>query len=214
LGIDTTAPYSVTWNGAGPGIYGLTARATDNQGATVVSAPISVTITAALALAADAYVRGGSSNANDNFGAATTLTVQQGNSAGNQRWSYVKFDLASIPSVTSAKLRLFGALSATTGATVQTAVYSVTDTTWTETGVTWNNKPATGGTALATVTMVNNSTTPRWYEWDVTAYLQQEKAAGRNVVTLALKNLANSSPFDRFNSKEAASDKPEVFVVP
>jgi len=90
----------------------------------------------------------------------------------------------------------------------------VTNTTWTETGITWNNKPASGTTALATVTMVNNSTTSRWYEWDVTAYLQQEKAAGRNTVTLALKNLANSSPFDSFRSKEATSNRPELFMVP
>lgn len=33
-------------------------------------------------------------------------------------------------------------------------------------------------------------------------------------MTLVLKNLANSSPFDRFNAKEAASNRPELFVVP
>jgi PKD repeat protein len=217
LGVDTSSPYSVTWNGVAPGVYTLTAVATDNLGASVASVPITVRVTAALTPTADAYVRGGSANANQNFGSATTLTVQQNNSSGSNRWTYVKFDLSSVPSVTSAKLRLFGALSATTSVTVQTAAFSVSNTTWIESGtggITWNNKPASGSTALATVTMVNNSTTQRWYEWDVTAYLQQEKAAGRNVVTLALKNLANSSPFDRFNSKEATSNRPEVFVVP
>jgi hypothetical protein len=140
--------------------------------------------------------------------------VQQSSSSGSNRWTYVKFDLSSVPSIANARLRLFGALSATTGTTVQTAVYAVTNTTWSETGITWNNKPASNGAALATVTMVNSSTTQRWYEWDVTAYLQAEKAAGRNVVTLVLKNLANSSPFDRFNSRQAASSRPELLVVP
>jgi PKD repeat protein len=214
LGIDTTSPYSVTWSGAAVGSYTLTARATDNRGAAVTSTPVDVKVTAALAPSADAYVRGGSANANDNFGTATTLTVQQNNSAGSQRWTYVKFDLSSVPSITNARLRLFGALSGTTSTVIQTAAYSVSNTSWTETGITWNNKPASGGTALATVTIVNSDTVSRWYEWDVTAYLQQEKAAGRNVVTLVLKNLANGSPFDRFNSKEAASNRPQVFVVP
>jgi hypothetical protein len=107
-------------------------------------------------------------------------------------------------------------VSATTGTTIQTAAYSVANTTWTETGLTWNNKPAPGATALATVTIVNNSTTARWYELDVTAYLQAEKAAGRNTVTLALKNVANSSPYVTLSSKEATTvaNRPHVLVVP
>ena len=90
---------------------------------------------------------------------------------------------------------------------------AVASTTWSESGITWNNKPASGATALATVTMVN-STAARWYEWDVSAYLQAEKAAGRTSVTLVLKNLANSSPFDTFRSKEASSNRPQLVVVP
>jgi hypothetical protein len=204
----------VTWSSAGVGNYTLTARATDNNGSTVVSAPVTISVTATLVPTADAYVRGGGGNANDNFGNAATLQVQEGNSGGNQRWTYVKFDLSMVPSISNAKLRLFGGLSATTSTVVQTAAYSVSNTTWLESGITWNNKPASGGTALATVTIVNNSTTARWYEWEVTAYLQQEKAAGRNLVTLVLKNLANSGPFDTFQSKEAASNGPELFLVP
>jgi hypothetical protein len=214
LGIVTTSPYTLTWSNVAPGSYTLTARATDNHGATVTSSPVTVKVTAALGPTADAYVRGGSSNDGRNFGTATTLTVQQSSSAGSQRWTFVKFDLSSVPSITSARLRLFGALSATTGTTVQTAAYPVGNTAWTETGITWSNKPASGTTALATVTLVNNSTTARWYEWDVTAYLQQEKAAGRNVVTLALKNLANSSPYDSFSSREASANRPQLFLVP
>ncbi|MFL6255973.1 MAG: Ig-like domain-containing protein, partial [Pyrinomonadaceae bacterium] len=43
LGEDTTAPYSFTWNPAA-GSYSLTARATDNAGATGTSAPVSVVV--------------------------------------------------------------------------------------------------------------------------------------------------------------------------
>jgi len=48
------------------------------------------------------------------------------------------------------------------------------------------------------------------------AYLQAEKAAGRNVVTLVLKNLANSTPHVQLVSSEAAAvaNRPHVLVVP
>ena len=120
------------------------------------------------------------------------------------------------PDVTSAKVRLFGRVSATTSTLVQTAVYSVGDTTWTETGLTWNNKPATGTTALATVTIVNNSTTARWYELDVTPYLQAEKAAGRNVVTLVAQEPREQHAVRdvHLEGRATAANRPQVLVVP
>jgi chitinase len=44
LGEDTSSPYSYTWSNAGAGSYILTARATDNQGATATSSNVSITI--------------------------------------------------------------------------------------------------------------------------------------------------------------------------
>jgi hypothetical protein len=90
----------------------------------------------------------------------------------------------------------------------------VASTTWGETQITWNNKPASGTTPLAAAVIDAQTTTERWYEWDVTAYVQQQKAAGRHVVTLLLKNDANSSPNDAFRSREAASQRPEVVLTP
>ena len=45
LGEDLTAPYSYVWSGVGAGTYSLTARATDNGGASTTSAAVSVTVT-------------------------------------------------------------------------------------------------------------------------------------------------------------------------
>jgi len=213
LGVDSTAPYSVTWTGATVGSYQLTAVATDNRGAIVTSPPITVKVTATLAFTADSYVRASSSNSN--FGTATELTAQHGSSNSNIRWTYVKFDLSTIPTITNARVRLFGRVSATTTTAINTAAYAVVDTSWTETGIKWSNKPATGTTALTTVAIVNNSTTARWYEFDVTAHLQAEKAAGRNVVTLAFKNPATSTPYVTFTSRQGtAANRPQVVVVP
>ena len=45
----TAAPYSILWTGVPAGGYSLTARATDNQGASTTSAPVNVTVNAAVA---------------------------------------------------------------------------------------------------------------------------------------------------------------------
>ncbi|MCX7804646.1 MAG: Ig-like domain-containing protein, partial [Planctomycetota bacterium] len=44
LGEDTTSPYSCAWNGVAAGTYTLTAKATDNSGATTVSAAATITV--------------------------------------------------------------------------------------------------------------------------------------------------------------------------
>ena len=44
LGTDTTSPYSYAWTNVPPGTYTLTARATDNLGATTDSAPRTLTV--------------------------------------------------------------------------------------------------------------------------------------------------------------------------
>jgi RHS repeat-associated protein len=45
----TSAPYSFTWTGVPQGAYVLTAKATDNLGATTTSAPVSITVQASVA---------------------------------------------------------------------------------------------------------------------------------------------------------------------
>ncbi|MFN3405925.1 MAG: cellulase family glycosylhydrolase [Cytophagaceae bacterium] len=45
LGEDLTSPYSYSWNNVAAGSYTITARATDNAGATTTSAGISITVT-------------------------------------------------------------------------------------------------------------------------------------------------------------------------
>jgi hypothetical protein len=45
LGEDTSAPYAIQWNVGAAGTYTLTARATDNGGATKTGTPVTVTVT-------------------------------------------------------------------------------------------------------------------------------------------------------------------------
>jgi uncharacterized delta-60 repeat protein len=157
---------------------------------------------------ADSYVQDGS-DAADNFGTSAKLEVKEG-SSGVNRITYLKFNLASISSANSVKLNLFGELSSSDATNVLTQLFSVSDTTWTENLITFNNMPTVGSSVLASNTIVN--TTPTMYTFDVTAYVKAQLALGNKTVSFALKNPSNSSPFVVFNSKEAGSNAPTLTV--
>jgi ELWxxDGT repeat protein len=160
---------------------------------------------------ADAYVRDGA-DAAVNFGTATELHVKRSSTVGNTREAYLRFDLSSVPTVGSAKLRLFGKLSNTVNPSVVTTVYNAAGTTWGEAAVTWDTKPAAGTTSRGTITVAG--TTAKWYELDLTGFLKAEKAAGRNLVTLVLKNGTVTDALTVFNSDEATANRPELVVTP
>jgi len=206
--------YGITWVNVNTGAYSLTAKATDNLNGTTTSAAVNINVVAQTGLSptADAYVRDGAS-ATTNFGTATTLQTHSSATAGNNRESYLKFDLTAVTGITKATVRLYGSLSDATGSNVPASIYSVATTTWVESGngsITWNTKPAAGAPLLATSVITDN--VPRWYEFDVTSYLQAEKAAGRNLVSLVIKHTAQSTPFASFNSKESASNQPQLML--
>jgi uncharacterized delta-60 repeat protein len=165
---------------------------------------------ATLRAGADAYARDGS-HANTNFGNATALQVKQG-ATGWNRDAYLRFDLSAVDTVSSAELRLFGRLDNTQAASAGFTVYNAANTTWSETGLTWNNKPAAGTTVRGSGTVTG--TTGQWYELDLTAFLQAEKAAGRHVVTLVIKATSASPSTILFDSDEAAAGtRPELVVA-
>lgn len=142
--------YSVSWNNINSGVYALTAKATDNANGTTTSTAVNVNVVAQTGLSpsADAYVPDGSS-ATTNFGTALTLHTQSSATAGNNRESYLKFDLTTVSGINKATVRLYGSLSDATGSNVPAGIYSVATTTWVESGsgsITWNNKPPAGAT--------------------------------------------------------------------
>jgi hypothetical protein len=201
--------YSITWANVNTGAYSLTAKATDNANGLTTSAAVIINVVAQTGLSptADAYVRDGAS-ATTNFG--TTLTLQtQSSTAGNNRETFLKFDLTAVTGITKATVRLYGSLSDATATNVPASIYSVPATGWTESGsgsITWNTKPPSG--LLLGNTLIRDNV-QRWYEFDVTSYLQ---GAGGTVVSLVVKNTAQSSPFASFNSREAATNQPQLIL--
>jgi RHS repeat-associated protein len=141
---------------------------------------------------------------NTNFGLLSDLESMLTTGAGNIHWSYFRFDTSSIPSgasIASVKLNLYGRTMDSKLA-LPAQVFSVADTTWSETGITADNRPPTGATALANTSIIDG--TFRWYEWDVTGYVLAERAAGRNVISLAVKNVdPHDGDYNQFASRES-----------
>ncbi len=152
---------------------------------------------------ADAFVKSGT-NAAANFGGNAALEIKNAPTTApdNSRNGYVKFALVGVAAnVTSAKLRLFGKSSSTAKAI---SVFSVSDTSWAEGAITWNNAPTMGGTALATQTV---GLTDAWVEWDVTSWVQAQVTAGATALSLGLKMVPVSNETQTsFNSKEGTND--------
>jgi hypothetical protein len=167
--------------------------------------------TRTLSPAADNWVRSGT-GAGYNYGSHAQLLAKESDHPDLTRRIYLKFDLSSVPSIESAKLRLFGRLDdLDAGRAVDVGVFGAGDTSWTEAGLTWNNKPSEEGTAIASTSVTTAA--DRWYEWDLTSYLRGQKAAGAASVTLVLKTLTLSKHAATFNSDEAAANRPQLVVT-
>lgn len=190
-----------------PPQFAITALAADGTYDFVGESSTTTVITSA----ADAYVNDGASAA-ANYGTAATLLARQSPSAGFNRQTYLKFDLGATSDVAQVRLRINGSLNSATGGTTPTDVFAVPDTAWGELSVTWNARPAANGAALGSFTVAN--TTSAWYEVDVTSYVQAERAAGRSVISVLVKNPTATSTTSIFNSREATSHQPQLVITP
>ncbi|ASZ10262.1 hypothetical protein CK934_04335 [Chitinophaga sp. MD30] len=220
LGEATASPYQYAWNNVAAGTYTLTVVATDNKGAATTSTAVNVTVNGgggsniSLSAIQDAYVRSGSYAATNHGSTDASQLVTKLNPTSpsdNERQTYLTFDAGSARGVTNATLRLYGAVADNRSSNINVAVYPVSNTSWTESTINWNNKPATGSAALSQVTVTDN--TSRYYSWDVTDYVKSEIAAGRTKVSFALRSLEATDPVIKWNADEAGSNKPALVLT-
>jgi hypothetical protein len=146
--------------------------------------------------AADAYVRSGA-YANQNFGTSSSMQTDTDDS-GTIIQSYVRYSIGNVGTITSAKLRFY----ITNGTTSGPEIRKISDTTWGETTIIWNNKPAVDGAIMGAVGSVLAG---GWVEVDVTSHV-----TSNSVLSFAM--VPRSSDGMGMNTREASNNKPELVI--
>jgi hypothetical protein len=197
-----------TYLNAAPGANKLDQTKLPKQNAQGSGTPASLPPAQARVLA-DAYVRGGPYAATS-FGATSETVVKFSSAPEYLREAYMKFDISSVQTGETVHLRLSGKLSDTRAASVVTQIFGVSNTSWAETSLNWNNRPAADATVLGSITVTG--VTAQWYEVDLTNYVQARKAAGATTIAIALKNPVDTLPYVAFSSRESGT-RPELVTV-
>jgi endoglucanase len=162
----------------------------------------------------DAYVRDGANAAITHGTTDSTLLMSKVNpstATGNNRESYLLFNAAAVTgTINSVELKVYGKVDLSTITSIPVSVFSVATTSWTENALTWNNKPASGATALATAAVPGAAF--NYVTWDITNYVKSEIAAGRTLISLALKSAEANDSRIFFNSAEAGNNPPQLVI--
>lgn len=182
---------------------GNAGEASDETKATVAGPPPADPVTLSLTPAADTYVNQGAPNGVN--GTAVSMA-----SRGSLAYtSYLRFDAGTeVPAgmrLLSATLRLYTTSESFGGSLDQHTVQGVTGS-WTETGTTYNTRPALGSAVLGTLSPVA-SNTPYTVDLDpaaVTAMLSQS-------VDLGITSVGSDNAW--FYTKEASSTRRPVLTL-
>ena len=153
-----------------------------------------------LTFSPDADARVQQSAPTTNYGTATTIGTDFSSSAANIE-SFLRFTVTGVSpgSVASAKLRL---TSTSDGTADGPAVYT-TGTTWNETTVNWNTKPAPTSAATDDKGAIAANTT---VDYDVTPFV-----TGNGTYSFRLATTSTDGVY--FNSREAATARPQLVVT-
>lgn len=146
---------------------------------------------------ADTYVQ--SDTASTSYGTSTQIVVDN----SPVRRSFLRFTVSGVSGVvTGAKLRL-RTISGNSGSNVGGTFRRMSNTTWSETGTTWNNQPAIDGATLGTVGAVSGNT---WYEVDVTAAV-----TGNGTYSFGATSTSGDGAY--YDTRESGADAPQLVVT-
>ncbi|MDL2322580.1 DNRLRE domain-containing protein [Bacteroidales bacterium OttesenSCG-928-A17] len=164
--------------------------------------------------AADTYAYGGGKTSN--YGNETMIVVKT-DSEAYTRTGYLKFDISGVDFSKAEEIKL--ALTVAEGDETylnNTMRITACGNSWTETGLNWNNKPATTGSVLATAKAVEIGST---LYFDIKDYILGEIAKGNTTLSFRLDNTytgAVAKTRISFHSKESLYEdmRPLIVVVP
>lgn len=152
----------------------------------------------------DAYIQNGT-YANTNFGTNTSLLLKDvDDSLSMDRISYMMADFSSFDaySVDSAQLYFYVNSVSYPG---QVMAYGLTDDSWSETGITWNNRPSDDANAVILGSI--KDTTTGWQSIDVTDFINTQMASTDKKATFKLITQYGCGAYD-IASKDSTSNKP------
>lgn len=153
----------------------------------------------------DTFVQDGTLS-NTNFGTEAQFLVKAARYTGTNRIAYVKFDLSGIsPNPSRVYLNVYGAVRDGGGTEVDMVVNKLEDDSWMETGVIWNNRPASG----AEIAKEHFDSIPDWHRIEVTDYVK-EQALKDGIVSMALQQTGVGYALF-LNSRENTSNKPYLY---
>jgi hypothetical protein len=165
----------------------------------------------------DATVRSGTyAGANQAGTSATSNDVKTDQTADYTRELYMFFDFTgqNAVAVTSAKLKYYVNSLCTSGGITgnpDIAINKIWNNTWTEGGITWNNRSLAGDPDAAT----SNITNIGWVTVDITDMYNFELTNGDKKMTLRLRatNEENAAKCIKVDSEEG-TNKPYILVMP
>jgi hypothetical protein len=159
---------------------------------------------------ADAYVRDGS-YANSNYGNDTVLTAKLDYS-GYVRESYLRFNVSGLANASGVRLVLTPVSTGAEGATTALSYELLADDSWTETGITWNNRPVSGAAVAASTGYAAGLPV----ELDITSQARAE-AAGDGMLSLRIRSTSSGTEKAvSFGSREngASASHPFLEITP
>ncbi|WHY20831.1 polysaccharide lyase family 8 super-sandwich domain-containing protein [Paenibacillus sp. G2S3] len=131
----------------------------------------------------DAYVNGGSKAA-INYSSVNYLQIRNG-SGDTDRRTYLKFDLRPfVGEVGSVKLNVYGKTNDGAGTLSDIGVFGVSDDSWTEATLNYNNAPKIGNQAV----LQTFSGPEQWRQFDITSWVGSEFPSDP-VISLALRQV-------------------------
>jgi hypothetical protein len=162
----------------------------------VYGAPV-IQATSTLTFTAGADARAEERNPSTNFGTSNTLEVLSSNNRSIE--SYIRFTVSGLSgTIQNARLRVYATSENTRDGP---AVYA-TGNNWTETGITWNNRPARTGNAADNKGSIGTNT---WVEYSVTSLVN-----GNGTFNFLLAGDSNDNVI--FSAREG-SNPPQLVIT-